>query len=93
MECEVTTMQLSIVESTALTGIAYAAAIQRLEVEFRDRSLYQYSGVSAEVHAAFLRSPSKGKFFNRSIRGCFPHVLVSAAAGSKSTATDGDSLS
>ena len=90
-------MQLTIVESTALTGIAYDATTQRLEVEFRDRTRYQYLGVSAEVQAAFLNSPSKGRFFNMAIRGRFPCVEVGTPTGSaliaRSTAQTGGSLS
>jgi hypothetical protein len=70
-------MQPTIVESAAFTGIAYDAATQRLEVEFRNRTIYQYFGVSVEIYAAFLRSASKGSFFNSAIRSRFPSVLVS----------------
>jgi hypothetical protein len=64
-------MHFTPIESTALRTVAYDAATQHLEVEFRDRSAYRFIGVPAELHAALLTSSSKGGFFNRRIRRCF----------------------
>jgi hypothetical protein len=61
-------------ESTALPRVNYDAVSQCLEVEFRDRTIYRYSGVSAEIHAALLDAESQGKFFNTAIRNRFPFV-------------------
>jgi hypothetical protein len=57
------------VESTTLTHVAYDSDRQVLELEFRDRRIYQYCGVPPEVHDALLQATSKGHYFNRYIRG------------------------
>jgi hypothetical protein len=67
-------MQQTFLESTALSRVNYDAVSQCLEVEFGDRTIYRYSGVSAEIHAALLDAESKGKFFNTAIRNRFPFV-------------------
>ena len=65
------------VESSTLATVAYDSARELLQLEFRSRAIYQYFGVPAEVHQALLRAPSKGSYFNRFIRGCFPYSLAS----------------
>ncbi len=59
------------VESTSLATVAYDAGRELLQIEFRDRAIYQYFSVPAEVHAALMCAPSKGSYFNRAIRGRF----------------------
>ena len=68
-------MQPTAVESTTLATVAYDAGGQLLQLEFRNRAIYQYFGVPAEVHDALLHAPSKGKYFNRAIRGQFPYAV------------------
>ena len=67
-------MRQTFSDSTALSRVIYYAASQCLEVEFRDHTIYQYSGVTAEIYAALLAAESKGKFFNTAIRNRFPFV-------------------
>jgi len=64
------------VESTSLATVAYDAERELLQIEFRDRTIYQYFGVPAEVHAALLQAPSKGRYFNRALRGRFPYARI-----------------
>jgi hypothetical protein len=64
------------VESTSLATVAYDAECKLLQIEFHNRAIYQYFSVPAEVHAALLRAPSKGGYFNRAIRGQFDYSLV-----------------
>jgi len=73
---KVNSMQPNAVESTTLAAVAYDAGGELLQLEFRDRAIYQYFGVPAEVHDALLRAPSKGEYFNRVIRGHFPYARV-----------------
>jgi len=75
-------MQTTIPESNALLRITYDATTLRLQVEFRDRTIYRYSGVSPEVHTALMRSESKGRFLNAAIRGRFPHARIHPATDS-----------
>ena len=71
-------MKLTFVESTTLATVAYDADRQLLQIEFRDRTTYRYRRVPADVHAALLRAPSKGSYFNRVIRGQFAFARIQA---------------
>ena len=61
------------VESTTLATVAYDEARQLLQLEFRSRVVYLYFDVPAAVHQALLAAPSKGKYFNQTIRGRFSY--------------------
>jgi hypothetical protein len=75
-------MNVTPVESTTLATVAYDDAQALLQLEFRSLAIYQYFGVPPAVHAALLRAPSKGSYFNRVIRGRLPYSLaVKAQAG------------
>jgi hypothetical protein len=69
-------MRVSAVESSTLATVAYDEARELLQLAFRSRTVYEYSGVPAAVHQALLGAPSKGKYFNHAIRGRFPYRLV-----------------
>jgi len=71
------TLQSIAVESTMLSAVQYDARRALLQLEFRDRSIYQYADVPAEVYEALLGAPSLGLYFNRAIRGRFRYALVS----------------
>lgn len=66
------------VESTTLASVAYDEAQELLQLEFRSRAIYQYFGVPVAVHEALLRAPSKGSYFNQTIRSHFPYRLVTS---------------
>ena len=67
-------MTATAVDSTTLATVAYDADRELLQIEFRDRTIYRYFSVPAEVHAALLRAASKGNYFNRVIRGRFAYA-------------------
>lgn len=67
------------VESTTLSTVTYDSDHEVLEVEFCDRSVYRYFGIPNKVHGAFMTAASKGRYFNRNIRGRFPYVRLSSA--------------
>jgi len=69
-------MNVTTVESTTLAAFAYDEAGGILQLEFRSRAIYKYFGVPAAVHEGLLRAASKGGYFNRIIRGHFPHSRV-----------------
>ena len=69
-------MKPIVVESTSLATVAYNADRELLQIEFRDRTIYGYRHVPADVHAALLRAPSKGSYFNRVIRGQFVFTRI-----------------
>ena len=70
-------MNVTAVESSTLETIAYDGTRELLQLEFNSGALYQYFRVSATVHAALLRAPSKGSYFNPAIRGKFPYRRIS----------------
>lgn len=70
-------MGVATVESTTLATVAYDEARKLLQLEFCSRAVYLYFGVPATVYQALLDAPSKGRYFNQSIRGCFPYRLIS----------------
>lgn len=72
-------MQPVAVASTTLATVTYDSDHAVLEVEFCDRSVYQYFEVPAEVHDAFMTAASKGSYFNRNIRGRFAYLRLSNA--------------
>ena len=63
-------------DSTALAAAAYDGAGGLLELDFCDGSRYLYSGIKPDVYGDLLRAKSKGSYFNRYIRGRFPHVIL-----------------
>jgi hypothetical protein len=72
-------MYVTTVESTTLAAIGYDDAGGILQLEFRSGAVYRYFGVPAAVPEGLLSAPSKGKYFNRVIRGHFPYTLTSKA--------------
>lgn len=67
-------MSIVAVQSTTLVAMAYDVDQQMLQLEFRDRSVYRYFGVPANLYQDLLDAPSKGKYFNRFIRERFAYV-------------------
>jgi hypothetical protein len=70
-------MRDAAVESTTLTKVSYDEARELLQLEFCSRAVYQYFSVPAAVHQSLLDASSKGRYFNRAIRGRFPFRLIS----------------
>ena len=61
------------VDSTALATVAYDETRELLQLEFCSRAVYLYLGVPPTVHQALLDAPSKGNYFNKTIRGRYPY--------------------
>ena len=74
-------MRVSTVESSTLATVAYDETRQVLQLEFCSRAVYQYFSVPSAVHEALLAAPSKGRYFNQTIRGRFPYRLLAGAPG------------
>ena len=73
-------MTITAVDSTSLRTVGYDAERQLLQVEFHNRSIYQYFEVPATVYQELMQAPSKGAYFNKSIRPRFDFALVQAAS-------------
>jgi KTSC domain-containing protein len=71
-------MTITAVDSTSLRTVGYDAERQLLQVEFHNRSIYQYFEVPATVYQELMQAPSKGAYFNKSIRPRFDFVLMKA---------------
>ncbi len=56
------------VVSSAISRIKYNAPTRELHVVFTTGRSYTYFAVPAEVYHQFMRSASKGEFFNAMIR-------------------------
>jgi KTSC domain-containing protein len=70
-------MRVATVESTTLATVGYDEARRLLQLEFcGSGAVYLYFGVPAALHQALLDAPSKGRYFNGTIRGRFPYRQV-----------------
>lgn len=59
------------VDSESIAAIGYDDDAEVLEVEFVTGAIYRYRGVSQDVFEDFRQAPSKGAYFNRSIRDAY----------------------
>ena len=69
-------MYVTTVESTTLATIVYDELRELLRLEFCSQAIYLYWGVPPIVHQGLLDAPSKGRYFNRAIRGRFPYQRI-----------------
>ncbi|MBU4434653.1 MAG: KTSC domain-containing protein [Alphaproteobacteria bacterium] len=61
------------VNATPIAQIDYSPEHGKLFVTFHDGDEYVYVGVPERVSTAFVRSPVKGRFFQRIIRDRYPY--------------------
>jgi hypothetical protein len=67
------------IESSSLAKLAYDSERTILQVEFRDRTVHQYTGVPGTIYQSLCRADSKGAYFNRHIRDRFTHTRVATS--------------
>ena len=65
-------MERKRVSSSKIRSVGYDPKSQQLEVEFNDGKIVVYSGVSPEVHRAFMAAPSPVAFFEDKIADDYP---------------------
>jgi len=65
------------VDSSALATLAFDDASNVLQVEFLDRTVYQYFAVPRRTYEELRRAESKGAHFNRHIRNRFACAKLS----------------
>lgn len=58
----------TILNSSNIASVGYDSDESLLEVTFKSKSTYQYEGFPADLHEAFMKAPSKGKFFAQYIK-------------------------
>jgi hypothetical protein len=73
-------MKTTTVDSKSLRKVGYDAERRLLQVQFQNRSVYQYFEVPAAVYQELMQAPSKGSYFNRFIRPRFDFALVKAGS-------------
>ena len=59
------------VESSWIKAVNYFAEEQALEVALRDGRTYVYFGVSKEIFDEMMSAESKGKFYNKLVKGSY----------------------
>ena len=64
------------VDSEALAEVGHHPQSRTLFVRFRSGELYAYLEVPTDVADAFLRAPSKGRFFQAEIDPVYRYVRV-----------------
>lgn len=62
-------MEMVRVISDAISAIGYDPDTQQMRVRFTSGKTYDFCRVPADVHERFMRSTSKGSFYNDRIRG------------------------
>lgn len=77
-------MNIKSVESTTLIAVGYDDTREILQLEFRSHEVYRYFGVPESVYEALMAAASKGRYFNGTIRGCFPHSLIPGTSSGQS---------
>ncbi len=61
-------MNRTAVSSSNLASVGYDPVQQTLEIEFHSGSVYQYSGVPADVYAGLMSATSHGRYFDAFIK-------------------------
>jgi hypothetical protein len=64
-------MNMIPVSSSAISSIGYDESTGRMRIRFTSGNAYDFCRVPAELFARFMRSASKGDFYNSHIRGRF----------------------
>lgn len=70
-------MQPTKLDSSLLASVLYDPHRTHLDVEFRSGQSYRYFNVPASCYQELLAADSKGRYFNRRIRNCFPYQNLS----------------
>jgi hypothetical protein len=69
-------MRTATVESATLATVGYDEAQELLQLEFGSGAVYLYFDVPAAVYEALLGAPSKGQYFNGTIRGRYSYRQI-----------------
>ncbi|MCV9880413.1 KTSC domain-containing protein [Brenneria izbisi] len=66
-------MQRQPVSSSRIRSIGYDSKARTLEIEFHNKEIYQYIGVSERIYGKFISEAvvSKGRFFDGVIKNKF----------------------
>ena len=65
------------IDSSLITAAGYDAEARELHVRFASGQVGVYDDVPPEIHAAFLKAPSKGKYLHKHLKGTYQFRRVS----------------
>jgi hypothetical protein len=57
------------VDSSNVRSVGHDPETNRLHVEFKNGSVYEYNGVPAHEHQALVNAPSVGSYLHQHIKG------------------------
>lgn len=63
------TIKMNTVESSSIFQVGYRR--RTLQVQFNSGRVYEFRKVPRATYDQLLKSPSKGEFFNREIKGAY----------------------
>ena len=69
-------MERTPVSSSDIATIGYDEDNQILEVEFKNGSVYQYTGVPPSEHGGIMNAESKGKYLHANIKKRYSYVKL-----------------
>lgn len=64
------------VTSSNLQAVGYDPTSGILEVEFKNGSIYRYTGVPSSVYQELMAAPSHGTYFAQYIRTRYPYTRI-----------------
>lgn len=64
------------VSSSKIRSVGYDERNRLLEIEFNDGSVYQFTGVSPEVHRRLMAAPSIASYYQDKIEEEFPRKRI-----------------
>lgn len=67
-------MERKIVSSSNIKSIGYLLGI--LEIEFKNRTIYQYKNIPERVYKNLMSSSSKGTYFSEYIKENYPYRKI-----------------
>lgn len=69
-------MERTPVSSSNISAIGYDAENQVLEVEFKNGTVYSYSGVSSDEYDGFMNTDSKGTYLHANIKNRYSFMKL-----------------
>ncbi len=67
-------VDMNYVDSSNVEAIGYDPEHSQLYVQFKGGDTYVISDVPQEIYDEFLNAPSKGSFYNRSIKPIYTNI-------------------
>lgn len=64
------------IRSSTLNKVAYDANFQKLRVQFKSGSMYEYDGVEESTYNSLMSASSHGKYFCANIRNSYHYSRI-----------------